>query len=170
MARKKKNRFAGRTGRSMEKSRNSYGYLKLEGDVNVFKPEGGTEVVFDILPYKVTDPDHLDNKKYEEDAIVGEYWWKRPLKVHKNVGPEDLSVVCPTTFGKKCPICEYGSRRRKEGAEWEELKEIFPKDRSLFLINMLDSEECEVDYTEGEIHVLDIGAPRKLVEAMLGGR
>lgn len=147
--------FAGRTGRSMEKPKNAYGYLNLAEDVNVFKPEGGTEVVFDILPYKVTDPNHIDNKKYEEDAVVGDFWWKRPVKVHRDVGPDSATLICPTTFGDKCPICEYGAQRRKAGAEWEELKEIFPKDRSLFLINMIDSSECEVDYTEGELHVMD---------------
>jgi hypothetical protein len=155
MAKKKGKMFAGRTARSMEKTKTNYGYLKLPADLNVFKPEGGTEVVFDIVPYLVTDPNHLDNKKYNEDAVVGEYWWKKPIKVHRGIGPEDVTIVCPTTVGKKCPICEYGSKRRKAGADWDELKEIFPKNRTLFLIVPLDTEDCDVDYAEGEVHVLD---------------
>ena len=155
MAKKKSSMFSGRTARSMEKSRSNYGYLKLPEDVNVFKPEGSTEVVFDIVPYRVSDPNHMDNKKHAEDAVAGELWWKRPLKVHRDVGPEGVSVICPTTIGERCPICEYGSKRRKEGAEWDELKDIFPKDRTLFLIVPVDAQECDVDYTEGEVHVME---------------
>ncbi len=155
MAKKKSNMFGGRTGRSMERSKTNFGYLKLPSNMNVFKPEGGTEVVFDIVPYRVTDENHIDNKKYAEDAQVGELWWKRPVKIHRDVGPDGISVVCPTTIGKKCPICEYGAKRRKEGADWDELKEIFPKDRTLFYIVPLDTQECDVDYTEGEVHIMD---------------
>ena len=139
----------------MEKPKSNFGYLKLPEDVSIFKPEGATEVVFDILPYKVTDENHMDNKKYEEDAVVGNYWWKRPLRVHRDVGPDNSVLVCPTTFGDKCPICEYGARRRKEGAEWDELKTIFPKNRTIFLINMIDSADCEVDYEEDTLHIMD---------------
>jgi len=156
MAKKKQSMFGGRTRRSMEKSTTNYGYLNLAEDVNMFKPEGATEVVFDIIPYPVTDKNHMDNKKYADDAVVGELWWKRPIKIHRDVGPEGVTVICPTTIGEKCPICEYGGKRRKEGADWnDELKDIFPKNRTLFLIVPVDADECEVDYTPGEIHVMD---------------
>jgi hypothetical protein len=153
MAKKRENMFKGRTRRSMEKPKNNYGYLKLPEEINMFKPEGNTEVVFDIIPYVVSDPEHLDNKKYSEDAVVGDMWWKRPIKVHRDVG--ESVAICPTTFGKRCPICEYASRKRKEGMEWEELKEIYPKNRSLFLIVLRDAGDCEVDYEEGEVHIMD---------------
>jgi len=140
----------------MEKTKTNYGYLNLPSDLNVFKAEGGTEVVLDIIPYIVTDPNHLDHKKHPDDAIVGNLWWKRPLKVHKKVGPDEITVICPLTYGKRCPICDYGSKRRKEGAEWEELKEIFPKDRSVFIVSPVDTAECDVDYEEGIPHVFDM--------------
>jgi len=155
MAKKKSNRFAGRTARSMEKTKNDFGYLKLPENVTVFKPEGSTEIVFDVLPYRVTDPNHMDNKKYKEDAVEGELWWKKPIRVHRDVGPDGVSVICPTTVGKPCPICEDGARKRKAGVEWDELKEIFPKNRTLFLINPVDFGDCEVDYEEGELHLMD---------------
>ena len=79
MAKKKEGMFSGRTRRSMEKPRSSYGYLKVPEDVNVFKAEGDSEIIFDIVPYTVSDPNHIDNKKYDDDAIVGNPWWKRPM-------------------------------------------------------------------------------------------
>jgi len=156
MAKKSQGMFGGRTHRSMEKAKTNYGYLVLPEDVNVFKPEGGAEVVFDVVPYIVSDSAHIDNKKYEDDAVVGNPWWKRPLRVHRDVGVEGVSIVCPTTFGNKCPICEYGAKLRKEGTEWDVLKDIFPKSRTLFLIVPIDTSDYEVDYTEGEVHILDI--------------
>lgn len=157
MAKKRTNRYSGRTSGSMERSKTSYGYLKLPDNVNMFKPEGGTEVVFDILEYpEVTDPEHIDNKKNPEYATVGDPWWKRPIRVHRDVGPEGVQMICPTTIGKRCPICEYGSKRRKAGADWDELKDIFPKNRTIYLVMLLDTQECEVDYTEGEVHIMDM--------------
>jgi hypothetical protein len=156
MAKKKQGMFSGRTARSMEKPKNAYGYLKIPNDVNVFKPEGGTEVIFDIIPYPVNDAAHMDNRKYEDDAQVGNFWWKRPVKVHKNVGPEEVAIVCPTTIGKKCPICEYGSQRRKAGDEWDDIKDIFPKDRTIFLVSIVDASECEVDYPSGDVYLMDV--------------
>jgi len=156
MTTKKKGMFSGRTRRSMEKTKTNYGYLRLPSDLDVFKPEGGTEVVLDILPYIVTDKNHMDHKKHPDDAILGNMWWKRPLKVHRKVGPDEITVVCPLTYGKRCPICDYGTKRRKEGAEWDELKEIFPKDRTVFIVVPVDTEECEVDYEAGLPHVFDM--------------
>ena len=72
MAKKKSSMFGGRTARSMEKSKNAYGYLKLPENISMFKPEGGTEIIIDILPYPVTDSEHMDNKKYADDAVVGD--------------------------------------------------------------------------------------------------
>jgi len=156
MAKKKSGgMFSGRTTRSMEKPRTSFGYLNVPNNVNIFKPEGGTEVIFDILPYVVTDPEHMDNKKNADDAIVGNPWWKRPILVHRDVGQDGSMVICPTTVGKRCPICAYGAKRRKAGADWDELKEIFPKDRSIFYIVPIDMDDCEVDYEPGEVHIMD---------------
>ena len=156
MAKSKSGMFRGRTARSMEKPKNAYGYLKIPNELNVFKPEGGTEVIFDILPYPVTDKNHMDNRKYEDDAQEGNFWWKRPVKVHKNVGPEEVSMICPTTIGLKCPICEYGAQRRKAGDEWDEIKDIFPKDRTIFLVGIVDAAECEIDYPAGDIYLMDM--------------
>ena len=165
MTKHKKGMFSGRASRSMEKPSFNYGYLKLPEDVNAFKPEGGTEVTFDIVPYYVKDEKHLDNQKHKDDATVGELWWKKSIRVHRDVGPDGVQIICPTTQGDRCPICEYGKMLRKEGKEWEEVKEIFPKNRTLFFIVPIDASDCEEDYTEGEVHVMDV-SDHLFVEAL----
>jgi len=155
MAKKKEGMFSGRTRRSMEKPRSSYGYLKVPEDVNVFKAEGDSEIIFDIVPYTVSDPNHIDNKKYDDDAIVGNPWWKRPMKVHKQVGVDRVSLICPTTVGDRCPICEDFARRRRDGQEWEDIKKYLPSDRTLYAVVLLNTRDCDVDYTEGEVHIFE---------------
>lgn len=155
MPKRNEGMFTGRARRSMEKPKSSFGYLNIPEDLNVFKPEGDTEVVFDIIPYIVSDPHHLDNRKYDTDAIVGEPWWKRPVKVHRSIGADNVSLICPGTIGKKCPICEYFTKKRREGAEWDEIKDYLPSNRTIYAIVPIDTQECETDYTEGEIHIMD---------------
>lgn len=155
MTKRKEGMFSGRARRSMEKPTTSYGYLNIPDDVDVFKPEGETEVVFDIVPYIVSDPNHMDNKKYETDAVVGEPWWKRPLKIHRNVGSDNQSIICPTTIGKKCPICDYFSKKRREGAEWDDIRDYMPAKRTLYAIIPVDVEDCEMDYEVDKIHIME---------------
>jgi hypothetical protein len=140
----------------MEKPKFNFGYLKLPEEMDFFKPEGGTEIIMDIVPYIVTDPNHLDKRKNSEDANEGEMWWKRPVRVHRDVGPEMEVVICPTTFGDKCPICEYANQQKREGAEWDDIQNIFPKNRSIMYVVPLDTAELEKDYKEGEVHIMDI--------------
>jgi len=157
MAKQKTSRFRGKAAKSMERPKNQFSYLNIPDNINVFKAEGGTEVIFDIIPYEVTDEKHMDAKKNEEFAKPGTLWWKRPLRVHRDVGDDGISIICPTTVGKPCPICEHGARRKKAGADWKgELQYIFPKNRTLFYIVPVDASECEQDYTEGDVHLFEM--------------
>lgn len=137
MAKKKKeSRFRGKTGADARRHDNegsNYGYLKLPKGVSVFKPEEG-RMKFDILPYIVTDSNHPDKNEEIGAAVEGEMWYKRPFKVHRNIGSGNDSAVCLTSFGKKCPICEYRTKRMKEGAEKEELDALKPSQRVLYVV------------------------------------
>lgn len=149
MAKKKKS-FRGRIGRNSEKKRaekKGLNYLKLPKGVELFKPEKGS-IKFDIMPYVVTDEHHLDRDDENGDAVVGDIWWKKPFKVHKNVGINGDTVVCPKTFGKPCPICEEAKKLNDAGEEWDDIKEIFAKDRSLYVIIPIDASKFEEEYKE----------------------
>ena len=149
MAKKKKSRFAGRVNTSAKRTRkeaSSFGYLALPKEVKMYSAEPGKVEKFDIIPYEVTNPNH-PNKTEMLDNI----WWNSPFKVHKNIGVNDESVVCPTTFGKKCPICEYFAKRKKEGAEWDELKMLRPSNRALYAVIPKDHKKYEE-----KIHIFDM--------------
>ncbi|MDD3970466.1 MAG: hypothetical protein PHC31_00975 [Clostridia bacterium] len=137
MARKeKRNKFRDKVVQDTTRQKNAtnnYGYLKLPKDVRVFQPEAG-RIQLDILPYIVTDEKHPDRNVEMEIAIPGELWYKRPFKVHRNIGAENDTVVCLTSFSQRCPICEYLAKRRKEGADLEEIKTLRPSQRNLYCV------------------------------------
>lgn len=150
MVKKQRNSFRGRIGRNIEKKkaeRKGRSYLNLPTGVTLFKPEKGI-IKFDILPYIITDEHHLDRDDDNGDAIVGDIWWKKPFKVHKGIGVDGDTVVCPKTFGKACPICEHAKQLNDDGEDWEDIKEIFAKDRSLYIIIPIDASKFEEDYEE----------------------
>jgi hypothetical protein len=98
----------------------------------------------DIIPYIVSDPHHLDRDDEKDIATVGTEWYRKAFKVHNELGPTgNESIICPTTFGKKCPICEYRVKRIKEGAHKDEFKLLYPKERSLYNVIPIDSEKLE---------------------------
>ncbi|HDY89549.1 MAG TPA: hypothetical protein ENH82_15740 [bacterium] len=150
MAKKKRTSFQGRIGRNIEKKKSEKKgtrYLSLPSGVEQFKPEKGS-IKFDIMPYLVTDEHHLDRDDENGDAVVGDIWWKRPFKVHKGVGVDGDTVVCPKTIGKPCPICEHGKKLNDDGEEWDDIKEIFAKDRSLYIIIPIDASNFDEEYEE----------------------
>ena len=129
--------FRGKVRKDVERSKqqaSQYGYLNLPQGVSMFSIEAPARVRFDILPYEVKDPKHPDRNEEFEVAVPGSLWYKRPFKVHRNVGVENKSEICPTSIGKPCPICEYRAKRIKEGADREETSALKPSTRNLYIV------------------------------------
>lgn len=148
---KSKSKFKERVAGNSHKQKNQgaqYGHLTLPKGVNIFKEEAGSRVKLDFIPYEVTDPNHPD---MEFIGGVGELWYKRPFKIHRNIGANNDVVVCPTSFGKKCPICEYRARRLKEGADKQETDALKTSLRNLYVVVPKDNK----DYEE-KPHIWDI--------------
>jgi hypothetical protein len=124
----------------------SYGHLILPKGIQVFKEEPGSRVTLDILPYVVTDDRHPDRNDEYEIAVKDKFWYRRPYKLHRNVGSGNASVICPTSVGKKCPICEHRKHLLdKEGANWkdEDVKALSPRDRNLYYVQPKDEKKLE---------------------------
>lgn len=145
MATKHKSSFRGKVGKDAQKSiRTSRGYLNLPDGIKQYQVEENTKkVTLDILPYIVTDSKHPNRDEVNNIALKGDLWYKRPFKVHRNVGVDNESFVCPKSFGKPCPICEYQKKRFNEGADKEETKELYPKDRNLYVVSPLEDKKLE---------------------------
>lgn len=111
-----------------------FGYLNLPKGVPMYAPVPGQKESIDIIPYIVSDSKHLDRDEEAGIAEVGDLWYKKPIKVHRGVGAENDTVICPKTIGKPCPICEYRATRAKEGADKEELKQYNQSLRNLYVV------------------------------------
>lgn len=113
-----------------EESGNSY--LKIPRGMELFKPKEG-KVSVDIIPYVVNMDKHPDADG-NGIAEKGSLWYRLPFKIHRNIGSGNEYAICPTSFGKPCPICEYRSKRIQEGAEKEELDALRAGKRNLYFV------------------------------------
>jgi len=94
----------------------------LPQGIEEWAPEEKGTVGLHILPYEVSRKGHPDGVK------VGDMWYKRPFKVHAHVGPEDINIVCPTSIGMRCPICEEA--KKLADADWKANEETIKKLRA----------------------------------------
>lgn len=135
---RKTSRFRGAVSHNARKQQRGaqYGYLNLPKGVPVFKEEPGSRVNLDILPYIVTAENHPDRDDEYGVAITGDFWYRRPFWIHRNIGPENKTVVCPSSIGQKCPICEYRAQMLKDGADWNDdaVRAIKPSARNLYYV------------------------------------
>jgi len=153
---KKKSSFKGAVSRNAERQArgsSQYGYLRLPKGVNIFKEEPRTRVELDIIPYVVTCDNHPDRDEEYGIAVKGELWYKRPYWIHRGVGPDNQSVVCPSSVGKPCPICEYRAQLLKDGVKWDDdtVKALKPSMRNLYVVIPKNNK----NYSE-EPHIWDI--------------
>jgi len=143
---KKKSSFRDRVASNSHRQKMqgaAYGYLQIPKGVNLFKEEPSSRVFLDFLPYTVTSEKHLDRDDSLGIAIPGELWYKRPFFVHRNIGGGNDTVVCPTSIGKKCPICEYRAKLFKDGASKEETDALKTSRRNLYVVVPIKHREYE---------------------------
>jgi hypothetical protein len=155
MKKNKKSRFKGAVSRNAERQNrgSQYGYLRLPKGINMFKEEPKTRVELDIMPYVVTYDNHPDRDEEYGIAIKGELWYKRPFWLHRSVGSDNQSIVCPSSVGKPCPICEYRAQLLKDGAKWDDdtVRALKPSMRNLYVVIPKNNK----NYSE-EPHIWDI--------------
>ena len=102
-------------------------YLKLPKGLKYFVPEVNKTYRLRFLAWPVGAGN---------PAGKGNYAPNRYLFVHANVGPNDERVACASKMqGKPCPICDQFSKKRKRGKDWDDIKDLRPKNREMFLVH-----------------------------------
>lgn len=150
---KKTSSFRGKVTTDVAKQKKDaqgFGILNLPKDVKTFSPKPDSRITFDVIPYRVSAQKHPDRNDQYQIATPDSIWYKRPFKVHRNIGADGETVVCLSSFGKKCPICEYLKTNSGKLTK-EEYGSIKASLRNLYIVIPLDSKDHEV-----EPHVLDI--------------
>ena len=134
-------------------------YLNLPRDAQLFRPRAGLMYI-DILPYVAG--------KGNPWAEEGMLHWERTFYVHRGVGPNADTFICPRmTFKKPCPICEYRAKLIKEGDRGDPtvedmIRDLAPKQRQIF--NVIDVKEADKGVQIWDISYHLFG---KLLDAMI---
>ena len=145
--------FRGKTSANTasRKRGSGFSYLSLPNGVEMFVPEPDEKYTIDFMPYEVSDKHHPDRDERNEIAIEGSYWYKRPFHNHKNVGVKNEKVICPQSFGKPCPICDYRAELRKKNGDEDEIKELNTSNRNLYPVIIRGHKKFE----DGKVYLFD---------------
>jgi hypothetical protein len=152
---KRRSSFRDKTTSDADRQKNrgtQFSYLNLPEGVQQFKEKPGSRIELDFLPYEVTDPHHPDRNDDDDVATKGSLWYKRPIRVHHNVGMGDQSrtIICPSSVGKPCPICEYRAERRQKGADQEEIQKMNYSYRNLYIVKPVNIDDYSKWYKDVE--------------------
>jgi hypothetical protein len=114
------------------------GAVQLPDGVMFYKFKEAGTVRLDVVPFRSSKP---ELHQYAVDGV----WFERTYFVHKNVGPDKATVVCPKATllevgtSKPCPICEYRNKLDWSDAnDLKTIKTLFPQERQLFNVIILD--------------------------------
>jgi hypothetical protein len=123
----------------------TYGYLALPRGINMFKEPTPGRVRLDFLNYEIKDKHHPDRNDEYETAVPGGRWYRRPFKVHKRIGPNNASIICPSTIDHRCPICEQRAKLMEQGHHYTDdaVKNLKPQARNLYIVIPKDAENYE---------------------------
>lgn len=135
--------------------------LNVPDGCTFFKPKKAGVYRLDIIPYEVTE-------KGNPNAEPGVLHYERTFYVHRGVGANNESYVCPAkTSGKKCPICEHRAKLAKDPDTDEELiRTLSPKKRQLFNVIPLDGDSAgDVQVWDESYHLFGKHLVRKINEA-----
>lgn len=134
------NSFAARIKQKAKEAEFSGGSetLKLKDGVSFFKPKKGRNLIM-FLPFEIG--------KNLEGLDPGEIWYRMTIRKHYGIGPEDKTVICPSTIGKKCPICEHKAALLSQGrgTDDDEVKALMWKRRELYWVIDLNDKEGNED-------------------------
>src|SRR3989304_19890 len=135
---REKNRSKRKTQAEQLKKRMKKSHEKSEGfrsdiflpnkKIPTWNPKDGQHTI-DLIPY-------IAGKK-DPSTEPGNATYTFEYMVHKNVGMDNKWFVCPSMFGKKCPICEY--RQKLRDKDNDDYKKYWPKTRNIYNIVCHDS-------------------------------
>jgi len=128
--RKMKERLRKRVEEAIKKSKGGTRYFTKEAETFVIKK--GVRHLIDIIPFI--------NAKGEEE-------YKKDFWVHRNIGPENKTIVCLKTIGKKCPICEK--------VDDDNYAEIGAKPRTLYNVIECNDKKREIKVWDISYHMFE---------------
>jgi hypothetical protein len=124
MAKPKTKGLSARFKAENHESLNSRSYVKIPEGMSLLQLREEGPLRLDVIPFTLSKPN-----KY--NCVPGDLWWEKTFYVHRNVGAEKQTIVCPKSGdpNAQCPICEFIQANRNE---WETIKPVMAQERQLF--------------------------------------
>jgi len=122
-------------------------YLKMPKGVKPFKVDKEGVYRLDFIPFVAL--------KGNPHADAGQLHYERTIFVHRDIGPNNDTMVCPNrTFGLPCPVCEFQKKLKSDdGADEKLIKALYPKERQLFQVVDLDTRDKLVQPWDYSYHL-----------------
>jgi hypothetical protein len=115
--------------------------LKIPEGVKRYKLEKEGKELLDVMAFIAGEGNNA--------VDPGIAYWEKTYFVHPDVGPNQATVVCNArTFDKPCPICEKRVEMQKEGAEKDDVKPLYPKQKQAFLVTDRKNKEDGIQVFE----------------------
>lgn len=122
-------------------------YLNLPSNVTLFDFEKEGSKKIDIIEYVVG--------KGNPEADKGDRYFERTFYVHKGIGPDNETHLCPKkTFGKPCPVCKHRTKMgRDPDADDDTTDELKPKERQLFVVMQPKKKKAGIQILDKSYHL-----------------
>lgn len=143
----KRKRTSAKQQANVRMSGGEYSTVAVPEGMEFFRPQSGVRKL-DFLPYITkSNPFTPDPEGYEH--------FERTFWIHRNVGVDQYTYVCPAkTVKKKCPICEQVQRMKKEAnPDQDAIKELAAKQRQLWLVIDLEEKDKGVQLWDVSYHL-----------------
>src|SRR5574340_1066821 len=124
-------------------------YIKLPDGVTLLKTKKGT-MELDFLQFEAAEDmvvpiNFTKDIEYKKGDLID----KITIFVHRKIGADSKSYICPRTIKEPCPICEERARLQKDYKANEALVKAFkPQIKELYNVINLDDKKAGVQLLE----------------------
>jgi hypothetical protein len=125
--------------------------LSKNMDIKVLKYKENLQTTsLDIVPFKIGGKHHPDVASGE--AEIGDEDYILDIKVHRSIGPKKTNLICPRTYGKSCPICDYLDSIKNvhgwDSAEFTAVKKYNAQRKAVYFVVDPNSSEKKIQLFE----------------------
>jgi uncharacterized Zn finger protein (UPF0148 family) len=119
-------------------------FIYINDKFPIFFPAKGKTYIIDVLPWRIGTAKNIPFN-LKDKYLPGNYAYVLDLMVHTKIPPSRASIICLSSYNKKCPICEKWEEY-KNSEEYDAKNDPFkPRRRVVYavIVRTIDDEEVK---------------------------